>query len=317
MRTCSEWKGKVNIRPLVECWRGAWWGWPGLEAVAQTGPRAWTQPASALTETLGCTDSPSAAASASASGTLSTNAYVCPLGAVGPGWPRGCTRGQVLSSAGLQPGYSEAPAPQSHSRVSPWPPSSFLFPLVSSPLPSFSRVEMRRGLGNHCSGHTVKGRVTGLRHEGGLESSKRPTAGKRSQVNPGGKGVCCPSRFLSSHHPSRRLWGPQGLARDVALEGGGPQKPPPQGYAKGPASWFGLVVAGRGGPGGSAKAEQGRLSGAPGRAGLPPCCCTQPAPLTAEFQLRRGGLSPWQFPLDASVMRREGKHRGDSGPDLG
>ena len=224
-------------------------------AVAQTGPRAWTQPASALTETLGCTDSPSAAASASALDTLSTNAYVCLLGAVGPGWPQGCTRGRVLSSAGLQPGYSEAPAPQSHSRVSPWPPTSFLFPLVSSPLPSFSRVEMRRSLGNHCSGHTVKGWVTGLRNEGGLESSRRPTAGKRSQVNPGGKGVCCPSRFLSSHHSSRRLWGPQGLARDVALEAGGPQKPPRQGYAKGPASW---VWAGGGGAGRAWRLGQGR-----------------------------------------------------------
>ena len=55
-------------------------------------------------------------------------------------------------------------------RVLPRLPTSFSFPLVSSPLPSFSPVEMRWGVGNPCSGHTVKWRVIGLRNEGGLES---------------------------------------------------------------------------------------------------------------------------------------------------
>lgn len=38
MRRCSEWKRKVNIRPLVGCCRGAWWGWPGREAVGSDWP---------------------------------------------------------------------------------------------------------------------------------------------------------------------------------------------------------------------------------------------------------------------------------------
>lgn len=39
MSTCSEWKGKVNVSPLVECWRGAWCGWPAGRLWAQTGWR--------------------------------------------------------------------------------------------------------------------------------------------------------------------------------------------------------------------------------------------------------------------------------------
>lgn len=103
----------------------------------------------------------------------------------------------------------------------------------------------------------------------------------------------------------------------MALGGGGPQKPTPQGCAKGPASW---VWAGGGRAG-----RAWRLS--PGRAGTsqrgpgqswPTSLAAPgvPVPLTAEVQLCEGDLSPWQFPLEASVMRPEGKHRGDSSPDL-
>lgn len=95
------------------------------------------------------------------------------------------------------------------------------------------------------------------------------------------------------------------------------RSPLPKAVPKALPPGFGLVVAGQGGPGGSAPAERGHLSGALGQSW--PTSLAAPGtlvPLTAEVQLCEGDLSPWQFPLEASVMRPEGKHRGDSSPDL-
>ena len=48
------------------------------------------------------------------------------------------------------------------------------------------------------------------------------------------------------------------------------RSPLPKAVPKALPPRFGLVVAEQGGPGGSARAEPGPLSGAPGRAGQPP-----------------------------------------------